>query len=218
MRVFAESAFFGSVVTKRTLEETEQKRQKPVCLCYDCAWQQIATMSEAVRVAILGAGIFARETVAPAVRTLPDLYDVRAVYSRGSSSASLLASDFLPKVVDVYHGDGLEKLLARQDIEAIIIVLPIDVMVRCRGTLLKEKCFPDPHLIQPAILTQCLRAGKHVLSEKPASPTVDVGLGLLQSYGKMMRGLVWGVSENWRFEPAFLEVLIFAPSIYVHSA
>lgn len=48
--------------------------------------------------------------------------------------------------LDVYHGDdGLDELLKREDIDAVIVALPIPK--------------------QPEIIEKALKAGKHVLSE-----------------------------------------------------
>jgi predicted dehydrogenase len=90
-------------------------------------------MEAPLRVAILGAGLFAKDTIAPAVRALPNQFDVKAVFSRSEASTKRLAGDFSPKHVDVYFGENtreaLSPLLARTDIDAVIIVLPIDAMV-----------------------------------------------------------------------------------------
>lgn len=63
--------------------------------------------------------------------------------------------------------------------------------------------------VQPTVVEACLRAGKHVLSEKPASFDVASGLHLLALHNEPPHsGLVWGVAENWRFETAFVEVRV----------
>lgn len=62
----------------------------------------------------------------------------------------LVSSDAIPadlkKSVDQYSGDdGLEQLLKREDVHAVVIALPISK--------------------QPEVIVKCLKAGKHVLSE-----------------------------------------------------
>lgn len=84
-------------------------------------------MSAPITVAILGSGLFSRETIAPAIRIDSD-FDVKAVWSRTRSSAAALAGDFT-RPIDIYGGDQLDEVLARRDIEAVVIVLPIDIMV-----------------------------------------------------------------------------------------
>jgi predicted dehydrogenase len=46
-------------------------------------------------------------------------------------------------------------------------------------------------------------AGKHVISEKPISPTVEEGVKLTDTYTSVYkpRGLVWRVAENFEAEP-----------------
>jgi predicted dehydrogenase len=73
-------------------------------------------------------------------------------------------------------------LLARPDIEAVDIVLPIDVM--------------------PDVVAMALQAGKHVVSEKPIAPDVATGRRLLARYAEHP-GQVWMVAESWRYEDAF---------------
>lgn len=94
-------------------------------------------MESPIPIAIIGAGIFARETVAPAMRVLGDQFEVRAVLSRSRESGEKLAQDFLPKTLDVYVDGELDRLLARTDIVAVAVLVPIDIMVppcpRCRG-------------------------------------------------------------------------------------
>ncbi|KIM22883.1 hypothetical protein M408DRAFT_332653 [Serendipita vermifera MAFF 305830] len=151
-------------------------------------------MSSPISIAILGAGIFARIAHLPAIRELGDVYQLKAIYSRSKSSATELAktaetSLALPEAsLAIYYDLGgqdgnLEALLARQDIQAVIIALPITS--------------------QPAIVVQCLEAGKHVISEKPVAPTVKDGIKLINTYESVYkpRGLVWRVAENFEAEP-----------------
>ena len=89
----------------------------------------------------------------------------------------------------VYHdGDAnasLDVLLARNDIQAVVVALPIT--------------------LQPSIVLKALAAGKHVLSEKPVAPDVTGGLALIKEYNEVYKpkGLIWRVAENWEVEPAY---------------
>ncbi|CAG7850410.1 SubName: Full=Uncharacterized protein {ECO:0000313/EMBL:CCA69637.1} [Serendipita indica DSM 11827] len=144
-----------------------------------------------ISVAILGAGIFARIAHLPALRKLGDTYELKAIYSRSQSSASELAKtaeDILARPAssfDLYHdaGQNLDALLARTDIQAVIIVLPINQ--------------------QPSIVLKALEAGKHVISEKPIAPTVKEGVKLIKMYEAHYKdkGLIWRVAENFEAEP-----------------
>ncbi|TCD60705.1 hypothetical protein EIP91_009642 [Steccherinum ochraceum] len=146
-------------------------------------------------IAILGAGIFAKEAHLPAIAALgSDIASLNAVYSRSIGSASQLAKDAqetlkLTEAPSVYHdGDesaNLDVLLARSDIQAVVVVLPIT--------------------LQPAIVLKALAAGKHVLSEKPVAPDVSKGLALIMEYTESYKAkaLIWRIAENWEVEPGY---------------
>jgi len=135
-----------------------------------------------IRLALIGSGIFAREEHLRAIKLLPDQYEVVAIYSRSQANAAALAKT-LPHKVDAYS--DLAVVLARTDVDAVDIVLPIAV--------------------QPAVIEAALRAGKHVISEKPVAPDVATGQHLLPMAAELTRasGKVWMVAENYRFEDAF---------------
>ena len=136
-------------------------------------------MSEPIRLALIGAGVFARDVHVPALRALENTFNIVAVYSRSAASAMALAGQ-LPGQVNTYT--DLRALLARDDIEVVDILLPISVM--------------------PEAVELALRAGKHIISEKPITPTVAIGRRLLDLYAQGA-GKVWLVGENWRYEEAF---------------
>ncbi|KAL2222062.1 hypothetical protein M432DRAFT_601348 [Thermoascus aurantiacus ATCC 26904] len=147
-----------------------------------------------IGVAIIGSGIFAREEHLPAVQAAKD-FTLKAVYSRSLSSAQNLASK--TSGVDLYSedagpGKGYADLLARDDISAVIIALPIPV--------------------QPEFIRKALSAGKHVLSEKPIAKDLATAQELVQWYrtnidtGKVF----WGVAENYRY---FTQLLYAAEQI-----
>ncbi|KAL1740407.1 hypothetical protein HDZ31DRAFT_67970 [Schizophyllum fasciatum] len=154
-------------------------------------------MASTSGIAILGAGIFAKEAHIPALAALgaaaPPL---KAVYSRSEKSASDLASVAASKLSlasppSVYHDGGdeaasLNALLARSDISAVIVILPIPT--------------------QPDVILKALAAGKHVLSEKPIAPDVDAGVQLIKQYTDVFKpkGLIWRVAENFELETGFL--------------
>lgn len=130
----------------------------------------------------------------PAIRQLDTKYELKAIYSRSQASASSYAKAseedlaLPPGSLGLYHDEGghdssLDALLARSDIQAVIVILPIN--------------------IQPEIVLRALEAGKHVLSEKPIAPTVKDGIKLIRTYESVYRpkGLVWRVAENFESEP-----------------
>ncbi|EGO54186.1 hypothetical protein NEUTE1DRAFT_131795 [Neurospora tetrasperma FGSC 2508] len=151
-----------------------------------------------VGIALLGAGIFAREQHLPAIESVPSL-SLKAIYSRSESSANTLASA-ASSPVDVYYdvptGSGeanvwpeektLDALLARTDIDAVVIALPI--------------------LAQPAVIEKALKAGKHVLSEKPVAKDVEEAKRLVGFYEALdNKKPLWAVAENFRYTPSLLK-------------
>ncbi len=135
-----------------------------------------ASNTAPIRLALIGAGIYARDEHLPAIQRLDETFHIVAIYSRTQASAAALAAA-LPHPVDLYT--ELDPLLARDDIEAVDILLPIDVM--------------------PAVIESALASGKHVVSEKPLALDMATGRRLMQA----RRGQVWMVAENWRYEDAF---------------
>ncbi|PFH48413.1 hypothetical protein AMATHDRAFT_5806 [Amanita thiersii Skay4041] len=154
-------------------------------------------MPSSISIAILGAGIFAKEAHIPALAALGDTAPVlKAVYSRSEKSARE-AAELAAKVLKtsgppaVYHDEDqssdLDTLLARPDIDAVIVILPITM--------------------QPSVILKALAAGKHVLSEKPMAPDVAQGISLIKTYQDRYKpkGLIWRVAENFEAEPAYRE-------------
>ncbi|KAL3467812.1 hypothetical protein BJX64DRAFT_247518 [Aspergillus heterothallicus] len=138
-----------------------------------------------IGVAIIGSGIFAKEQHLPAVQAASDL-TLKAIYSRSLKSAQGLADDLAD--VDLYSDDSGEgktftDLLAREDITAFILALPIPA--------------------QPAYVKAALAAGKHVLSEKPIAKDLATAHELVSWYSDAANidraRTLWGVAENYRF-------------------
>ena len=133
-----------------------------------------------IRLALLGAGIFARDAHLPSLRTLRDYFTITAVYSRTAATAQSLA-DEIGSDVKIYT--DLAALLLAPDIDAVDVVLPIPVM--------------------PPVVAQALASGKHVISEKPLAPDVATCRQLLAAYQQARQ--VWMVAENWRYESAYVQ-------------
>ncbi|KAK1828007.1 hypothetical protein QBC39DRAFT_360153 [Podospora conica] len=146
-----------------------------------------------INIALLGAGIFAREQHLPAIESNP-AFSLKAIYSRSQTSASALASHATATTApDVYYDTpsipstedkSLAALLARADIHAVVIALPI--------------------LAQPAVIRRAIEAGKHVLSEKPVAGDLEAARELVGWYEGLAAGgrPVWAVAENYRFIPS----------------
>jgi predicted dehydrogenase len=119
----------------------------------------------------------------PAVEAAKTLI-LKAVYSRSLKSAKTITAD--SPNVDLYSDDSgsgksLDDLLARSDIQAVIIALPIKN--------------------QPEYVRKALLAGKHVLSEKPIAENVKDAKELLKWYRSEIdtKKVTWGVAENFRY-------------------
>lgn len=135
-----------------------------------------------LRIALVGAGVFARKAHAPALAALQREGRVRvvAVASRTREKAEAVAAE-LPGEPAVLT--GLEQVLAHPGVDAVDLVLPI------------------PSL--PGAVERCLVAGLHVVSEKPLAPdsaTAERLLGIRAGN----EATVWMVAENWRYEPSFV--------------
>lgn len=121
---------------------------------------------------------------------------VKIIYSRSLASAEatskLLPSNHGP--VELYAEDAgpakaFEDVLARTDIVGVLIALPI--------------------ANQPAFIEAALRAGKHVLAEKPVAPDVASAKKLIAAYreissSKGSRAPTWSVAEQFRFLPKYV--------------
>jgi len=94
--------------------------------------------------------------------------------------------------IAVYSDDSgddanLDALLQRSDIQAVIVALPINS--------------------QPDVILQALKAGKHVLSEKPVANSIASAVSLIETYTSTYASeLHWRIAENFEVEPAFLRV------------
>jgi len=137
-------------------------------------------------IAIIGAGIFATEEHLPALVAIKA--NLKAVYSRSGKTASIFLSNSKKlgvEGIELYSEDTpnhqLDDLLKRQDIKAVIVVLPIPV--------------------QPDIIRRCFAAGKHVLSEKPIAKDVSTARLLLEDYKKEYahKNIIFNVAEQFRY-------------------
>lgn len=131
---------------------------------------------EAIRIGILGAGIFARQHHLPALLHLPEQFQVVAVCSRSEASTDAFNA-LLREPVPAYH--EMQAFLQHPGMEAVDAVLPINLL--------------------PVAVERTLKAGKHLLSEKPIAPNVDYGQILRRLHEREHADLVWMVAENWRY-------------------
>ncbi|KAI5481412.1 NAD dependent oxidoreductase [Pseudohyphozyma bogoriensis] len=159
-------------------------------------------MSDKVHnIALLGAGLFATGAHLPNIAAASPPFVLKAVYSRSSASAvslaeAALAHPSLPNPLPTYFdvaSEGVtatsagnyDDLLARKDIETVVVCLPIPV--------------------QPSVIEKAWKAGKNVISEKPVAPTVGDAKKLIELWEKEYKpkGLNWIICEQYPFEESF---------------
>lgn len=143
---------------------------------------------EPPHIAILGAGIFVRNTYIPILSEIADLLVLKAIWSRTEESARgavEVAKKFFPDVECKWGDEGLDEIIQDSSIIGVAVVLAAQNMVDMSLKLLK--------------------AGKHVLQEKPAAASVSELETALSHYKTLNSAPIWAVAENYRFEPAFLE-------------
>lgn len=105
------------------------------------------TTSGRIRVAMLGAGGFARSAHLPNLQSLNDRFALQAVVTRTGHSASAVAKQFGA----AYASTDYEEILADSEVDAVIIA--------------------TRHHLHGAMALAALQAGKHVLVEKPLALT-----------------------------------------------
>jgi predicted dehydrogenase len=148
-----------------------------------------------VRLALIGAGIFARETHIPNVLAHPDRAQLVAILSRSQEpidQALALLKDGGAGVQTFFGDNGEDNFFAcaRDICDAVIIAVPIPLLGR--------------------YIDRCVALDLHVLSEKPVAATSVEAARLIANYrGRDCRAGLWHVAENYRVEPA----VVFARSI-----
>ncbi|GAA5873440.1 hypothetical protein JCM8547_005435 [Rhodosporidiobolus lusitaniae] len=145
------------------------------------------------RIALLGAGGFSINAHLPAIAATPTLH-LAAVYSRSLASVHSLIEaskkhSSTSHKLDIFSEDpstpDLDALLARKDIQTVVLALPISS--------------------QPAVIERALRAGKNVVSEKPVAPSINEAKRLIALYEKEFRpqGVQWIVAEQYAYTQAY---------------
>lgn len=149
-------------------------------------------MARPPTIAIIGAGTFVRTQYIPRLREISDLFVLKSIWSRTEESARAaveFARDISPNIECKWGDAGLEDIIQDKSILGVAVVLAGQAQVDTSLRLLK--------------------AGKHVLQEKPAAAYVSEAEIALAEYNSLCarspRRPIWAVAENYRFEPAFVE-------------
>ncbi|KAK1435186.1 hypothetical protein QVD17_00947 [Tagetes erecta] len=144
------------------------------------------------QIAIIGAGIFVKSQYLPRLAEISELVVLKAIWSRSEKSARE-AVEIARKVFDnvecKWGDDGLDEIISDPEIAGVIVALAGQIQVDMSLKLLK--------------------AGKHVLQEKPAAASISEAETALSRYSSIYNNpsaqKIWAVAENYRFEPAFVE-------------
>lgn len=139
----------------------------------------VATAPGLVRVALVGAGAFARGVHLPNIAALSDRFALQTIVARTGSSANAAAKQFGA----VNASTDFEAVLEDPDVDAVIIA--------------------TRHHLHADMALACLKAGKHVLVEKPLALAADE-LEQLDAYLNAPDGAALPVlltGYNRRFSP-----------------
>ena len=156
----------------------------------------MSDLLQPIRIAIIGSGIFVRETYIPNIIAHYPRVRLTAILSRTLESIEqtlqLLSSNSNDSIQDV---DSIVKYAGGSDTEeqfftdasricdAVIIVVPIPLLSK--------------------YIERCLLLQLHVLSEKPIAMTSVEAQRLIALYRQIdSRSYQWHVAENYRMEPA----------------
>ena len=136
-------------------------------------------MERHVRVAVIGAGLFAEQCHIPGIQAHPQA-EVVALCARNRDRVTAMAACF--GVADV-HTDYRE-LLGREDIDAVTVAAP--------------------DVLHHEVAMAALHTGKHVFCEKPLAVSADEAQDMVQAAERM--GCVNMVAFTFRYSRALMEL------------
>jgi len=131
-----------------------------------------------IKLGIIGCGIAARNLHWPALKRMPDKFEITAVCNHTPEKART----FSELVGGVPYMQDYRELLERDDVEAVDIILPIELNLK--------------------VTRDALQAGKHVLVEKPLAANLNEAAEMMdldRRYNKVKM-----VAENFRYRPGLL--------------
>lgn len=133
-----------------------------------------------IRIAVVGAGGFAKGVHLPALRQLSDLYSIRAVVSRTGHNAKSTATQFGA----TYAATDYQEVLNDSEVDAILIA--------------------TRHNLHASMVLEALASGKHVFVEKPLAlnrPELDKIVQHFESSSPSNGSPVLLTGFNRRFSP-----------------
>jgi predicted dehydrogenase/FAD/FMN-containing dehydrogenase len=142
--------------------------------------RRTASLSRPLKIGLVGCGWFAREAHVPALRKLESAKAVEVVALCSLSAQSMdRVSTLLGR--DVTRFMALQDLLRMPGLDAVDLTLPIPAMA--------------------SAIRESLKAGKHVISEKPCAGALTLARDLIDYHVSLPVAPRWAVAENWRFKP-----------------
>ncbi|MGB0721614.1 MAG: bi-domain-containing oxidoreductase [Gammaproteobacteria bacterium] len=130
-----------------------------------------------IRLALVGAGGFAKGMHLPNLQSLSDRYRLHAVISRTGANAQAMANQYEA----AYCGTDVEQVLADDEVDAVLIA--------------------TRHHLHGDLALRALQAGKHVLVEKPLALTAAETDAIEAFYRDRAEGPVLLTGFNRRFSP-----------------
>ncbi|MCE5206927.1 MAG: bi-domain-containing oxidoreductase [Chloroflexi bacterium] len=135
------------------------------------------TKSGKIRIAVVGAGSFARGTHLPNLQKLSSDYEIRAVCSHSGHNAISVSRQFQAGYAATDYG----QILTDPDVDAVLIA--------------------TRHILHADMALQALKAGKHVLVEKPLAMNQTELDTIITFYEMNPDGPVLLTGFNRRFSP-----------------
>lgn len=136
-----------------------------------------------IRIAVVGAGGFARSTHLPNLQKMSDSYEILAICSRTGQNAKSTAKQFQAG----YAATDYDQILADQDVDAVLIA--------------------TRHDMHADMTLQALNAGKHVLVEKPLALNLAELNAIQAYYTDNPDGPVLLTGFNRRFSPHIQRIM-----------
>ena len=135
---------------------------------------------EKIKLGIIGCGIAAKKLHLPVLRELKNKYEIVAVSNHTEQKAKVFSS----LVGGVPYYLDYKELLNREDIDAVDIALPIQLNYQATKDSLK--------------------AGKHVILEKPLGANLEEAEDMLKFPGKYKNVML--LAENFRYKKLYLRI------------
>lgn len=145
----------------------------------------MSATNQVLGLALVGAGLFARDAYSGLLKRLEGEIALRAVWSRSEKSAAKYVAQYASNAEALFGDAGLDAVYANPQIDVVLVILPVQAMTD--------------------VVQRALASGKHVIQEKPIGPTAAQAAAAIHSYRQVtVGGPLWMFAENYRFEGVFL--------------